>query len=183
MVVGAEALDKAGGRVEEHGLLFEYTVKLLVLAAFLELVLYRLISRLGMHLGKVAEKYEFVGLAFRALGEIGFALLNTVAVLVFLALFILLFRKAHSITRDRFTMVLVPATSLLVLLTVAFLYFPPSMLHSVLYTVLAFIIILVLVVEYLVTHQTFAQRAFGYREYPQAATELMVSFVGGVAAS
>ena len=161
MVVGAEALDKAGGRVEEHGLLFEYTVKLLVLAAFLELVLYRLISRLGMHLGKVAEKYEFVGLAFRALGEIGFALLNTVAVLVFLALFILLFRKAHSITRDRFTMVLVPATSLLVLLTVAFLYFPPSMLHSVLYTVLAFIIILVLVVEYLVTHQTFAQRAFG----------------------
>ncbi|MEK7268349.1 MAG: flagellar basal body L-ring protein FlgH, partial [Nitrospirota bacterium] len=71
-------------------MLFEYTVKLLLLAGFLELVLYRLVSRLGMHLSKVAEKYESVRITFKALSSIGFTLLNFVSLLVFLAIFLLL---------------------------------------------------------------------------------------------
>ncbi len=160
MMVGAQTVEKSAGKVEEQGLLFEYTVKLLLLAAFLELVLYRLVSRLGMHLSKVAEKYEFVGVTLRVLAEIGFALLNTVAVLVFLALFILLFRGMSALRNDRLAACLLPATSLLVLVTVAFLYFQPSMLESVIYNVIAFVVLLLLVVQYLITHQSFAQRAF-----------------------
>ncbi|MGH7206819.1 MAG: hypothetical protein ACREI2_11490 [Nitrospiraceae bacterium] len=156
----AEGLvEKRGGGVEEQGMLFEYTVKLLLLTGFLELVLYRLVSRLGMHLGKVAQQYESVRITFKALSSIGFALLNFVSLLVFLAVFLFLFNKVRAVGVGRYDALLVPSLSLLLLLTIAFLLFPPAMLGSVLYNAIVIVVLGLLVVEYLVTHQVWAQRA------------------------
>ncbi len=155
-----DVLEKAAGKVDEQGMLFEYTIKFLLLAGFLELILYRLVSRLGMHLSKIAEKYEAVRLTFQVLSSIGFALLNTVALLLFLALLILLFRKLASVGSDTFAPLLLPSVSLLVLLTVAFLLFEPDMLGTVVYNGIAFVVILVLVIQYLALHPSVAQRAF-----------------------
>ena len=58
-------------------------------SAFFELVLYRLVSRLGMHLSKIAAQHEWVGTTFQLLTSIGFALLNVVAIFLFLALVVL----------------------------------------------------------------------------------------------
>lgn len=159
-MIPAQAVEKSSGRVEEQGLLFEYTVKLLLLAGFLELVLYRLVSRLGMHLSKVGEKYEWVRVTFQALSSIGFALLNTVALLIFLALLILLFKKFGLNQPGAYSSLLMASVSLLLLLTVAYLLFPPAMLGSVAYNLLAFSVILMLVVQYMRTHRFPAQRAF-----------------------
>lgn len=160
MTVGAEGLDKAGGRVDEHGLLFEYTVRLLLVAGLLELILYRLVSRLGMHLSKVAEKYEFVGIAFQVLSSLGFVLLNTVALLLFLALLLLLFKKTVTASAEPLGWLVVPSISLLLMLTVAYLLFEPRMLESVVYNVLSFVVILLLVLQYVGSRRSLPQRAF-----------------------
>jgi len=154
-------VQRAGAKIGEQGMLFEYTMKFLLLAGLLELILYRLVSRLGMHLAKVAEKHEWVGTLFQVLSSLGFILLNTVALLLFLALLIVLFRKVASTKKDGFALVIIPSTSLLVLLTVAFLQFPPTMLASIVYNVVAFTVISVLTAQYLVTHASLSQRAFG----------------------
>ncbi|NUN14918.1 MAG: hypothetical protein HUU55_14915 [Myxococcales bacterium] len=73
------------GKVSDFGPLFDYTVKLVLLASFLELVLYRLLSRLGMHLSKMAATHPWITPTFTALTEVGAWLLNIVAVLLFLA--------------------------------------------------------------------------------------------------
>ncbi len=158
-MAGAEALEKGGGGGKEQGMLFEYTVKLLLLAGFLELVLYRLVSRLGMHLSKVAEKYESVRITFKALSSIGFTLLNFVSLLVFLAIFLLLFNKIRAVGSGRYDALLIPSASLLLLLTVAFLLFPPAMLGAVVYNTISFVVLAILVFEYLMTHQSRVQRA------------------------
>lgn len=154
----AGEVGERGGKGEEQGMLFDYTTKLLLLAGFLELILYRLVSRLGMHLSKVAQKYESVRLTLKALSSIGFALLNFVSLLVFLALFLLLLNKVRGIGRGRYDALLIPSTSLLVLLTVAYLLFPPAMLGSVVYNLLFFAILAILAAEYVMTHQSRAQR-------------------------
>lgn len=154
-------VQRAGAKIGEQGMLFEYTMKFLLLAGLLELILYRLVSRLGMHLAKVAEKHEWVGTLFQVLSSLGFILLNTVALLLFLALLIVLFRKVAFTKKDGFALVIIPSTSLLVLLTVAFLQFPPTMLASIVYNVVAFTVISVLTAQYLVTHASLSQRAFG----------------------
>ncbi|TLY41804.1 MAG: hypothetical protein E6K61_04695 [Nitrospirae bacterium] len=158
-MAGSEALEKGGGRVEEQGMLFEYTVKLLLVAGFLELVLYRLISRLGMHLSKVAEKHESVRLTFKGLSSIGFTLLNFVSLLLFLAFFLLLFNKLRAVGVGRYDGLLIPSVSLLLVLTVAFLVFPPAMLGSVVYNVVTLAVLVILVFEYLRTHPSRVQRA------------------------
>ncbi len=158
-MAGSEALEKGGGRVEEQGLLFEYTVKLLLLAGFFELVLYRLLSRLGMHMSKVAEKHESVRLTFKALSSIGFTLLNFVALLLFLAFFLLLFNKLRAVGSGRYDWLLIPSVSLLLLLTVTFLVFPPAMLGSVVYNGVSLAVLAILVFEYLMTHPSRVQRA------------------------
>ena len=152
-------MEKRGGVIEEQGMLFEYTVKLLLLTGFLELVLYRLISRLGMHLSKVAQQYESVRITFKVLSSIGFALLNFVSLLVFLAVFLFLFNKVRAVGVGRYDALLVPSLSLLLLLTIAFLIFPPAMLGSVLYNAIVVVVLGLLVVEYLATHQVWSQRA------------------------
>ncbi len=154
-------VQRAGAKIGEQGMLFEYTMKFLLLAGLLELILYRLVSRLGMHLAKVAEKHEWVGTLFQVLSSLGFILLNTVALLLFLALLIVLFRKMALTKKDGFALFIIPSTSLLILLTVAFLQFPPTMLASIVYNVVAFTVISVLTAQYLVTHASLAQRAFG----------------------
>lgn len=155
-VAGAE---KIGGRLEEQGLLFEYTAKLLLLAGFLELVLYRLVSRLGMHLSKLAQKYDSVRITLKTLSSIGFTLLNFVSLLLFLALFLLLLNKSRLVGTGRYDRIIIPAVSLLVLLTVAFLLFPPTMAGSILYNAIFGVILLVLVAEHWTTHHSWAQRA------------------------
>ena len=76
-------------------LLLEYTLKALLIAGLSELVLYRLISRLGMHLSKVAQEYAVVDYFLRGSAKLGFALLNFSALLLFVALFTFLFSKTQ----------------------------------------------------------------------------------------
>ncbi|HXF93846.1 MAG TPA: hypothetical protein VNK46_13925 [Nitrospiraceae bacterium] len=160
-MVGETAVEKSG-RIEEQGLLFEYTIRLALLAGLLELVLYRLVSRLGMHLSKVFAQHESVRLIFKALSSIGFALLNTVSLLVFLALLVLLANKIAGkrwvAGIDKFT---VPAVMLVLLLTIGFLIVPPAMFGSVVYNLVAFAVITLLTAEYLLSHQSPSRLAFG----------------------
>ena len=92
---------RTDGRSDEQGLLFETAARVLLWAAFFELVLYRLVSRLGMHLSKLAAKYESVRVTFKALSSMGFTLLNLVSMLVFLVLFLALLNKTRGIGSGR----------------------------------------------------------------------------------
>ncbi len=145
---------------DNPGLLFEYALKFLLLSAFLELVLYRLASRLGMHMAKLAEKSEAVRLTFETLSSLGFILLNVTSILLFLVLFILLIQKLRQSTwSGSFDQFLVPTVSLLVALTVGYLIFPPAMLGAVVYNLVSFVVLLILMAEFLVTHRLWGQRA------------------------
>jgi hypothetical protein len=155
--------ERGGRRLDEHGLLLPYTIKCLLLAGFLELVLYRLVSRLGMHLSKIAEKHEWVRLTFKALSNIGFTLLNFTALLVFLAISLLIMLRLRGEARRRsearLDTIVIPAVCLLLLLTIGFLIVPPAMLGSVVYNVLSFGVVAILTAEYLATHSAWRQRA------------------------
>ncbi len=149
------------GKVEDQGLLFEYTIKLVLFVGIFELLLYRLVSRLGMHLSKIAAEHEWVGLTFRGLSSIGFALLNIVAILVFLALLTLVINRVRMRGLTGYNLVTIPTLALLLLLTVAFLIVPPAMLGSIIYNVLAFLVIGALMLEYLASHRETWQRVMG----------------------
>ena len=149
------ATEKTG----DQNLLFEYSLKCLLIAAFLELLLYRLVSRLGMHLSKVAEKYEAVRIAFKGLSSLGFMLLNLTSILAFLVIFIILFQKMRgTMWSGSFDKFLVPSFSFLVLLTLVYLVFPPAMVGSVVYNLVSLIVFSILVVEYVATHRLWTQR-------------------------
>jgi hypothetical protein len=152
--------EKGGRWLEEHGLLLAYTVKCLLAAGLLELALYRLVSRLGMHLSKVAEKHDWVRVMFKALSSIGFTLLNFTSLLVFLAIVLVLLDKLNASRRfdTRIDAVVVPGVSLLLLLTAGFLIVPPAMLGSVIYNVLSFAVIAILVADYMATTLAWRQR-------------------------
>lgn len=178
MASGA-VLEKGAGRVDEHGMLFEYTLKLLLLAAFFELVLYRLVSRLGMHLSKLAAKYEAVRLLFKGLSSIGFTLLNVVSLLLFLAFALVLISKLKELGRKAYDTFLLTTVSLLLVLTVAFLIVPPAMLGSMAYNLVTCAVLAVLAIEYLKTHTARTQRAmmvcfllgvFGWLYYQTVST-------------
>ena len=154
----SRVLEKGGGRIDEQGLLFEYTIRFALLAGFLELILYRLVSRLGMHLSKLAQEYDAVRITLKVLSSIGFMLLNVVSLLVFLALFLLLFNKARGAGGTRPEGLVVPAVSLLVVLTVAYLSFPPEMLGSIVYNVVTVGALAVLAAEYVRGHPSWSQR-------------------------
>ena len=158
MQAASTTADKMLGRVEDQGLLFEYTIKLVLLAGIFELVLYRLVSRLGMHLSKVAEKHEWIRVTFKALSSIGFALLNVVSIFVFLALIVLLFNKISARDLSGLSKASVPNIALLLLLTIGFLIVPPAMLGSIVYNILAFIALALLILEYLAGHREWSHR-------------------------
>lgn len=158
-VMGVVASEKKTGKIGHSSLLFEYALKFLLVAAFLELVLYRLASRLGMHMAKLAEKSEAVRLTFKTLSSLGFVLLNVTSILLFLVLFILLIQKLRpSIWSGSFDRVLIPSVSLLVVLTVVYLFFPPAMLGSVLYNLVSLGVLCVLMAEFFVSHRLWSQR-------------------------
>ncbi len=153
------AESKVNSQSDGAGFLFEYAVKFLLLAGFLELVLYRLVSRLGMHLSKISEKYAFVKITFQTLSSLGFVLLNVTSILLFLVIFILLIQKIQQISWTGWPdSVLVPSVSLLVLLTVVFLVFPPAMLGAVLYNLVSLAVLVILGTQFMQSHHVVSQR-------------------------
>jgi len=153
------ATQKPVDSLDHPGLLFEWGLKSLLFAAFFELVLYRLVSRLGMHLGKVAEKYEAVRIGFRTLSSLGFVLLNMTAILVFLILGILLIQKIRTkLWVGSYDKMIIPLVALLLACTIGFLFFPPAMGGSIIYNVLAFGLLVCLFVEYWGSHRLLSQR-------------------------
>lgn len=154
-------MERITGKLSDQPLLFQYTIKLVLLVAFLELILYRLVSRLGMHLSKLAADHQWIIPTFTALTEIGQWLLNVVAILLFLGLTVGMANRlaGRGFTGlNRFT---IPCVSLLLLLTVGFLFVPPSMLGAGIYNTVALTAIVLLMVEYLATHQDRAHRILG----------------------
>ena len=162
-VLGLADSGKDSGRTGNPNLLFEYALKFLLISAFLELVLYRLVSRLGMHMAKAAEKSEYesaIRLTFETLSYLGLILLNVTSILLFLVLFILLVQKLKpSIWSGSFDRLLVPLVSLLMVSTVVSLVFPRRMLvEHVLYNVLTIGILVVLVADFFMAHRLWSQR-------------------------
>src|SRR5207244_12286744 len=80
---------KVRAGAETGSLLLEYFLKALLIAGLCELILYRLVSRLGMHLSKVAKEYVVVEDLLRGASAIGFGLMNFQDVLGFLVLLVL----------------------------------------------------------------------------------------------
>ncbi len=146
-------------KAQEQSLLFEYSLKCLLFAAFMELVLYRLVSRLGMHLSKLAEKYEAVRIGFQTLSSLGFMLLNVTSILAFMVLLILLYQKIkHTHWSGTYDKAVIPLVFLLLAVTVTFLLFPPAMLGSVVYNVISLLVLIFLMMEYVSTHRLWTQR-------------------------
>lgn len=158
-VMGGTVQGTTAGRAENQGLLFEYALKFLLVSAFLELVLYRLVSRMGMHLSKLAEKSEAVRVTLKSFSSLGFVLLNVTSILLFLVLFILLIQKfRHTVWSGSFDKLLIPAVSLLVGLTMVFLVFPPAMLGSVVYNVITLAVLFILAGEFFASNRLWSQR-------------------------
>jgi hypothetical protein len=137
---------------EAGALLLEYALKALLVAGLCELVLYRLISRLGMHLSKVAREYVTVEYFLRGASSIGFALLNFSAILVFLVLGILLFYKMSGWLVRPLDRVVIVLTSAILALTVVFLLFPPGMPGSIVFNALTLALVWILVIQYCLIH-------------------------------
>jgi len=133
---------------ETGSVLLEYFLKALLVAGLCELILYRLVSRLGMHLSKVAKEYVVVEYFLRGASAIGFALMNFSAILVFLALLVLLFYKMNGLLARALDRIVVPMVSLLLALTATFLLFPPRMLGAVVYNGLTLVLLWTLVIQY-----------------------------------
>ena len=157
--------ERVTGKVSDFGLLFEYTVKLVLLTSFLELVLYRLVSRLGMHLSKMASDHPWITPTFTALTEVGTWLLNIVAVLLFLALTLTLINRWGRPETGRLGKLGSAGTVFLLLLTVAFLVVQPGMLGAIVYNGLTLLVLTVFVSEYVLTHREPAQRVLAATYY------------------
>jgi hypothetical protein len=158
-VVKAAAIgDRLIGKISDFGPLFEYTIKLVLLASFLELVLYRLVSRLGMHLSKMAVAHPWITPTFKSLTEVGAWLLNIVAVLLFLGLILAMVHRVLRHEASRLVKGGTACAALLLLLTLAFLFVQADMLGAAIYNSVALLTLTLFVAEYLVTHQERAQR-------------------------
>ena len=153
-------IERITGKLSDQPLLFQYTIKLVLLVAFLELILYRLVSRLGMHLSKLAADHQWIIPTSTALTEVGQWLLNVVAILLFLGLTVGSVNRLSSRGFTGLTRFIVPCIALLLLLTIGFL-FVPSMLGSALYNTVALAAIVLLMSEYLSTHHDRSHRLLG----------------------
>jgi len=150
--------DRLTGKIGDFGPLFEYAIKLVLLASFLELILYRLVSRLGMHLSKMAVDHPWITPTFTTLTAVGAWLLNIVAVLLFLSLIVAMVNRGIGSEGGWLAKSGVACTILLLLLTVAFLFVPPGMMGGIAYNGVALVTLTVLAIEYLATHRERAQR-------------------------
>ncbi|HMU53586.1 MAG TPA: hypothetical protein PKA61_01200 [Nitrospira sp.] len=189
MTVSTKAMERVTGKLTDQPLLFQYTIKLVLLVSFLELILYRLVSRLGMHLSKLAADHQWIIPTFTALTEIGQWLLNAVAILLFLGLILGLTNRLASRGWSGLNKVTVPCVALLMLLTVGFLFVPPTMIGSAIYNLIALTAIVLLMTEYLLTHHDWSHRVLGtvyllgisgWLYYQMVST--FYSFLGTVAA-
>jgi hypothetical protein len=160
--VGSERLT---GKISDFGPLFEYAVKLVLLTSFLELVLYRLLSRLGMHLSKLAAEHPWITPTFTALTEVGTWLINIVAVLLFLTLALIMINRWKSHDASRLVRGGIAGTVLLVLLTIVFLVVQPGMLGAVIYNGLTLVVLTAFVSAYWITHGEPAQRMLAAAYY------------------
>jgi hypothetical protein len=158
VVKAASIGDRWTGQIGDFGPLFEYTIKLVLLASFLELVLYRLVSRLGMHLSKLAAAHPWITPTFKTLTEVGAWLLNIVAVLLFLGLILAMAQRVSRHEASRLARGGTACAALLLLLTLAFLFVQPGMLGAAIYNSVALLTLTLFVAEYLTTHQERAQR-------------------------
>ena len=166
VVMKATALsERVAGKVSDFGPLFEYTVKLVLLTSFLELVLYRLVSRLGMHLSKMAADHPWITPTFTALTKVGTWLLNIVAVLLFLALTLTLINRWGGLETGRLSKLGSVGAALLLLLTVMFLIVQPGMLGAIVYNGLTLLVLTAFVWEYITAHPEPAQRALAVTYY------------------
>jgi len=157
--------DRLTGKIGDFGPLFEYAIKLVLLASFLELVLYRLMSRLGMHLSKMADTHPWITPTFTALTEVGAWLLNIVAVLLFLSLTLAMVNRGLGQEAGKLAKSGIACAALLLLLTVAFLFVQPGMLGAVIYNTVALVALTLFVAEYLAAHQEPAKRFLGAAYY------------------
>jgi hypothetical protein len=158
VVKSAATGDRLIGKIGDFGPLFEYTIKLVLLASFLELVLYRLVSRLGMHVSKMAAEHPWITPTFTALTEVGAWLLNIVAVLLFLGLILAMAQRLSRYETSRMVKGGTACAALLLLLTLAFLVVQPGMLGAAIYNSVALLTLTLFVAEYLTTHQERAYR-------------------------
>ena len=161
MIKTAAIGERLSGKIGDLGPLFEYTIKLVLLTSFLELVLYRLVSRLGMHLSKMAIAHPWITPTFTALTEVGTWLLNIVAILLFLGLILTMASRSLIQEHSPLTKVGTVCAAFLLLLTAAFLLVPPGMLGSMVYNGVALITLSLFMLEYVLTHQDRAQRILG----------------------
>ncbi|MDH4152761.1 MAG: hypothetical protein OEV01_03120 [Nitrospira sp.] len=153
------------GKVSDFGPLFDYTVKLVLLASFLELVLYRLLSRLGMHLSKMAATHPWITPTFTTLTEVGAWLLNIVAVLLFLGLTLTMMNRWGGTDSSRLVKSGMIGTALLLVLTVGFLVVQPGMLGAIVYNGLTLVVLTLFVSDYVMTHRETTQRALAITYY------------------
>lgn len=188
-MVTATTIERFTGKLSDQPLLFQYTTKLVLLVAFLELILYRLVSRLGMHLSKLAADHQWIIPTFTALTEIGQWLLNAVAILLFLGLTVGVMNRLASRGWTGLNRMTIPCIALLLLLTIGFLFVPPTMIGSAIYNLVAWTAIVLLMAEYLTTHHDRSHRILGivyvlgisgWLYYQIVST--LYSFVGTVAA-
>ena len=158
MIKAAAMGERLAGRIGDFGPLFDYTVKLVLVASFLELVLYRLISRLGMHVSKMAATHPWITPTFTVLTEIGTWLLNIVAVLLFLSLILAMVHRGLGRGISPLAGGALAGTALLLLLTVGFLIVQPGMLGAVVYNGVALLTLALWGLDYLGAHHERAQR-------------------------
>jgi hypothetical protein len=161
VLASGTTIERITGKLSDQPLLFQYTIKLVLLVAFLELILYRLVSRLGMHLSKLAVDHQWIIPTFTALTEVGQWLLNVVAILLFLGLTVGMANRLASRGFTGLTRFTVPCVALLLLLTIGFLFVPPTMLASAIYNSVALAAIVLLMSEYLATHHDRSHRLLG----------------------
>ncbi|MDH4186553.1 MAG: hypothetical protein OEV08_06125, partial [Nitrospira sp.] len=189
MIAAGSTIDRMTGKINDQSLLFQYTIKLVLIVSFSELILYRLVSRLGMHLSKLAQTHEWIVPTFTALTQIGEWLLNAVAILLFLALGVGVVNRLAWRGFAGMNLIVIPSVVLLLLLTVGFLVVPPAFLGSAIYNFVALVAVVSLMAEYLSTHTEWSHRAVGltyllgisgWLYYQIVST--VYSFIGTVAA-
>lgn len=160
MTATAMVSSRIVGKIGDWGPLFEYAIKLTLLVSFLELVLYRLASRLGMHVSKMAAEHPWVRPMFATLTAIGSWLLNIVAVLLFLSLVVLLVHRGVGADGGWTAKSATMLTVVMLVLTIAFLFVQPGMLGAIFYNGMALLTLVLLAAEYWAFQQGWAKRLF-----------------------
>ncbi|MCP9455953.1 MAG: hypothetical protein NNA18_07595 [Nitrospira sp.] len=158
MKAGEAVRSRVAGKVGDWGPLFEHAIKLTLLASFLELVLYRLASRLGMHVSKMAAEHPWVTPTFATLTAVGSWLLNIVAVLLFLSLMVILVHRGRWANTGWMVKWGTVSTAVVLLLTIVFLFVQPGMLGAIVYNGVALVTLVLLAAEYWTLQQERAKR-------------------------